>query len=392
MRRHTWALALAALQYPLTPIDAQEPLGGRGGWQAAPLYEQWHFDEGSEERVRSAWQWSFPMVAVATIGRVTVDAYGAYAVGEVERRDLLGGTVTGRLSGLTDVKLRAVTRLEGDAVLLTAGINIPTGKRELSQEELGALRVLGSPVLRFATPGYGNGPSGTLGLVLARRVGEWSLGFGAAAEMRGSYAPLDAAQFGFANLDLDPGEAFRISLGGDRLVGSGAMSLSASATIYTKDKLSGEAIGSGTPLDATVKLGPAFTAEWRMRLAARSFRALDLFVYDRYRTKQEGVTGTKTSGTSANELEVGARGEVALGQKVGLAIGLDGRHHTGLEADPSLSTAGILAGGMMLGLSVRAGAVTMTPFVRGTLGRIDNHSSTFSANGWGAGLTIGSRF
>jgi hypothetical protein len=386
------ALAFAAWLPPLVAAPAQEPLGGRGGWQLVPFYEHWRFDDGSVERARSAWQWSFPVVGVATLGRVTVDAYAAYAVGEVEAEDLLGATTHARLSGMTDLKLRAVTRLVGDRLLLTAGVNVPTGARELEQEELGALRVLGSPILRFATPAFGTGPSGTLGVVVARPVGEWSVGFGAAAEVRGSYAPVDAAQFGFGDLDLDPGEAFRISLGADRLVGQSAMSVSASATIYTSDELSGEAIGVGTPLRATVRLGPAFTAEWRMRVAARGFRALDLFVHDRYRTRQEGITGTKENGTSANELDVGARGEIALGRRLGLTVGLDGRHHTGLEADRAMTTAGIVAGGMMLGLSVRTGAVTVLPFVRGTVGRIDNHVDTFSANGWGAGLTLGSRF
>jgi hypothetical protein len=97
-------------------------------------------------------------------------------------------------------------------------------------------------------------------------------------------------------------------------------------------------------------------------------------------------------GTSGNELEIGARGEIALGARMGLSIGIDGRHHTGLEADRTMATAGILAGGLMLGLPVRAGALTLMPFARATVGRIDNHADTFSANGWGAGLTLGARF
>jgi hypothetical protein len=176
-----------AIALPQTPLGAQEPLGGRGGWQVTPIYEHWSFDEGSEERARGAWQWSFPVVGVATVGAVTLDAYAAYAVGEVEGRDLLGAATRARLSGITDVKVRAVARLAGDAVLLTVGVNVPTGKRELDQEELVALRVLGSPVLRLATPAYGIGPSGTLGLVYTRRAGEWAVGVGASAELRGGF-------------------------------------------------------------------------------------------------------------------------------------------------------------------------------------------------------------
>jgi hypothetical protein len=370
---------------------AQEPLGGRGGWQVAPVYEHWRFDEGSEEGATSAWQWSIPVVGVATLGRVTLDGYVAYAQGEVERRDPLGVRSSARLSGVTDVKLRAVTRLSGDALLLTAGVNLPTGTRELDQEGLRALRVLGSPVLHFATPAYGAGPSGTLGLVYARRAGEWALGVGASAEVRGSYAPLDAARFGFAALDLDPGEAFRFSIGADRLVGAHAMSLSASGTIYSEDELTGTVVGFPTSR-ASVRLGPAFTAEWRMRLAVSGFRALDLFVYDRYRTRQEGVTGSRAAGTSANELEIGARGEIPMSSRAALAVGVDGRHHTGLEADRSMVTAGIRAAGATLGVSVRARSLMVMPFVRGALARIDNHASTFSANSWSAGLTLGSRF
>jgi hypothetical protein len=377
--------------------QAEIPLGGRAtwGWRVGPAFEHWSFgccsDSSAGGSVKAASEWTVPVVALVPIGRnVTIDAYAAWMRGTVTLRDAPAGSPQAlHVSGLTDTKLRASVRLGGDALLATFGVSLPTGKTSLDAEALAALQVIGAPALRMQTPALGTGWGGTSGLVYTRRIGAWSWGVGGSYEYRGKYSPAQAASLGLGSGDVElrPGQAFRLSLGADGLVGQSAMSVSVSSTFFTQDRMT--LPGSG-PAPDPVTLGPMFTGEWQLRAASSLFRELNVYAFDRYRTKYSR-SGATVDGTDGNELELGARGLVPLSPTLALVTGARARHYTGLSVDNTLATAASASGGIQVGLAWTTGAVVVSPVLGADIGRIKTGNESLSTHKLEAMFTINPR-
>jgi len=316
-----------------------------------------------------------------------VDVYTAWMHGDVTLR--APGAPSHTLDGLTDTYVRGAMRLAGDALLATVGVNVPTGTTTLDPEQLGVLEVLGTPALRYQTPVLGTGWGGTTGLVYTRRAGTWSWGLGASYEYRGQYSPAQAQALGLGpgTFDLRPGQAIRVSLGTDGLVGQRAMSMSVASTFYTQDRVGLSA--GGTP-PQPITLGPMFTGEWQLRAGGGAFRELSVFAFDRYRM-QYSRGGARVAGTDGNELDLGATGTVPLGPRTAFVAGLTGRWHTGLSVDASLPTAGIVAGGADVGVTWQTGPLELHPALGGELGRLDTGPSTLSVAKLQLSFTISAR-
>ena len=391
--RRAWVTA-AVLAFALTvpAARAQAPLGGIWGAQTGATFEQWHFAcctdaTNTATSIKSASEWTVPITAYVPVGPVALDVYTAYMHGTVTLRG--AGAPTQTLDGFTDTYVRGAIRLAGDALLATVGVNVPTGRTTLNTEQLGVLEVLGTPALRYQTPVLGTGWGGTTGLVYTMRAGTWSWGFGASYEYRGQYSPAQAQALGLGSGDFDlrPGQAIRLSVGTDGLVGQSAMSASLASTFYTQDRVALTA--GGTPPEP-ITLGPMVTGEWQLRAAAGPFRELTVFAFDRYRTKYSRG-GARVDGTDGNELDLGATGSIPLGARTAFVAGLRGRWHTGLSVDTSLPTAGIVTGGADVGFAWQTGPLELHPAVGGELGRLDTGPSMVSVNKLEASFTISAR-
>ncbi|HEY7878664.1 MAG TPA: hypothetical protein VIC55_10585, partial [Gemmatimonadaceae bacterium] len=382
------AVLMALAAGATTALPAQIPLGGGMGAQTGVTFEQWRFGCCSaatpETSVRQASEWTVPITADVSLGRVSIDAYAAWMRGEVTLRG--PDQPTYHLDGVTDTYLRAGVHLAGDALLLTVGANVPTGKTTLDGGELNVLDVVGAPALRYQTPVLGTGWGGTTGLVYTARAGEWSWGFGASYEYRGQYSPAQAAALGLGtgDFDLRPGQAIRVSVGSDGLVGQSAMTMSLASTFYTQDRVALSA--GGTPPEP-LTLGPMFTAQWQLRAAAGAFRELSVYAFDRYRMSYHR-DGQTVAGTNGNELEFGTTGRIPMGRSLGFVASLRGRYHTGLSIDASLPTAGIVAAGGDVGFAWDAGRFELRPTVGGEFGRLDTGLSRFDVHKLEAALTI----
>lgn len=392
--RRALAVAAGAVMLAVVPsaARAQASLGGTLGGQTGVTFEQWHFGcctgaTSGSTSIKDASEWTVPITAFVPVGPVAFDVYTAWMHGSVTSRG--AGAPTQSLNGLTDTYLRGAVHVAGDALLATVGVNVPTGKTTLTTDQLGALEVLGAPALRYQTPVLGTGWGGTAGLVYTMHAGTWSWGFGTSYEYRGQYSPAQAQALGLGSGDFDlrPGQAIRLSLGTDGLVGQSDMSMSLASTFYTEDHVALTA--GGTP-PQPITLGPMFTGEWQLRAAAGGIRDLTVFAFDRYRMQYER-DGTRVPGTDGNELEIGAGGSVPLGARTAFVVGVRGRWHTGLSVDTSLPTAGIVSGGGDIGLSWLAGPFAFHPAIGGELGRLDTGPSTISVNKLEASFTISAR-
>lgn len=383
---------LTAMGVLAPTLAAQAPLGGQAGWQLSPSYAIWHFgcctDATDAASIKWASQWTIPIVAAIPEGRnVTIDIASGWMTSDVALRT--GSTPTLHLSGPTDTKVRAALRFGGDALLATFGLNIPTGATNLDAEELSVQRVVGAPQLRFDSPALGTGLGGTAGLVYTRQIGSWSWGLGTSYEYRGEYTPAQAIALGLGTgiVGLRPGQAVRISIGTDGLVGQSAMSVSLASTIYTKDRIT--TTGGATPLEP-ITLGPMFTGEWRLRTTAPLFRELSFYAFDRYRTAYHRG-GAAVTGTSGNEAEVGAQGLIPVSPSFAFVAGLRGRHFTGLSIDNTLGTAGATLGGGNVGVQWRVGDVALQPAIGAEFGRINTGVQNVNAHELYGSFTITSR-
>jgi hypothetical protein len=394
------ALAATLVVAAVGDLGAQGRLVGYRSSSVSVLYEHWSFSQplpqptpGNETTVLvdNASEISFPVAVTVPLGENwSVDVATAFSSGRVvlAAADTLLDVSRYTLNGIADTRLRATGKLS-PMVSLTFGLNIPTGKTSLDAEEYNAFRVLAAPALSFQIPRLGSGVSGTAGVVLSRQLGPvWAGALGVSYEVRGSYdaGTLVAA---LASSDYSPGDALRISAGLDGLVGQHGMTLGLSADIYpTNDVVSNASIAT--------RLGPVLTADWQLRVATTRFRELTLYAVDRYRTRyRSGLPESLVSVTqsSGNYLDAGVRSVLGAGPATGVLAAVNFRHQTGLKADDTFATAGMVSGALTLGLIRElGGGYVAQPFVRGQIGQLKTGTASSTGTGVAAGLTVGLRF
>jgi hypothetical protein len=357
-------------------------------------------------RVRRAYQLTVPVTLAIPLGEAwTLDVTSVYSYGTVrfdsaDPRKGEGHTAT--LAGPSDVRLRASGRVAGDALILTLGANLPTGRKGLSTEQLTAVRVLAAPPLGLSTPPVGGGTSGTLGLLSARRVGSWGVAGGVSYELHDSYQPIRALAVGTAATDFRPGNVIRVSAGADGLVGRQRLSLSVAGDFFGVDRLQPGAVTTPTggttvaqPI-ARVRLGPVISSDVQLHLAAPRVREAVLWVSSRWRA-QFARDGVSVEGSSGEYLDGGLRTSVPMTPRTDLLLAVDGRWQSGLSFENALLTAASTSGGLTFGVTHRAGTVTIQPFARLQAGRVRTTEATrpqgsASIAGGSFGLTILSRF
>jgi hypothetical protein len=205
-------------------------------------------------------------------------------------------------------------------------------------------------------------------------------------EIRGQYTPLEARIAGVQSpADLHPGKTVRFSLGADRLVGRGRLSLLMAGDLYGTSRI--EIASGANPVARQYKLGPQFSGTALIDFGLPGFRSFSIVVADRYRTEYTGSDGTKAAGSSGNVLEGSFGFITGRDQAVGLSLRFDGRLDSGLEVDNTITTAAMTSGGVTLGLFVPVGYGAIHPFVRGQLGKLDTGPNSSTAIGAAAGIT-----
>jgi hypothetical protein len=189
--------------------------------------------------------------------------------------------------------------------------------------------------------------------------------------------------------DLNPGDAFHVSFGADRLIGQHRLSLLAAGDLYGEDEIT---LGSGSVAESSrYKLGPTYQGAMLLDLAIGGFREFGVAVQARHRTAFTGVDGVKAPGSSGTVFDAGVRTIVGRPRAVGIILRADAMVDSGLEFDNSLATAGatILAG--TVGLSIPTGSRSFEIVARLQTGQIDSGPEKTSALGLMLGATIGAR-
>lgn len=113
-----------------------------------------------------------------------------------------------RLVGLSDTWLRSTYSFYDDKLMVSGGIGLPTGKRDLSQDETMLATLLGNNVFKFQLPVFGQGFTASGGIMYAHPISErFVIGGGANFVLQGKYK--------YLKYDFDPGEQIGLNLGFD---------------------------------------------------------------------------------------------------------------------------------------------------------------------------------
>lgn len=401
-------VALSIVSAPATAI-AQERLVGQ---QSAGLglsvesmnfggkgLRQYNFIGLDSSRVLSLHQLSMPITTAWSLGdEWRVDVTALYASATVKYRDA-GSNLTERtatLSGVSDVRVRATGTLINDALVLTAGANLPTGHTSLTSSEFGVLRIMAAPALGLGSTPVGSGASGTMGLILARRAGPWALAMGGSYEYRGRYSPVAALVAGALSADFRPGGVIRASITGDRTVGAHRLSVAFAADVFSDDQLRTPTSGASSGVaNTTVKLGPVFSSDVQMLFAAPHFRQLLAYGSLRWRAPFNR-NGARVANSSGQYLDSGVRGAIALGPQRDLILAADTRLHSGLGVDEGLPTSGVASAGLTAGMEFRRGLFAIQPYARTQGGVLRQRgiagAPSQSFSGFSAGLVAVTRF
>jgi len=201
--------------------------------RVSPQFVQYRLTAESNGTERTLSQFALPVFVIVPVTRaLTVDIGTAYAATEVAGP---GGGST--LNGLTDTQLRGNLTLGADFIVLTAGLNLPTGRETARVSEIPAATEIGSDFLTFPISTLGAGFGGTGGLAVARSLGVWNLGVGASIRYSVEYEPFEIAPD--STLRFQPGNEYRARVGIDRTIGNGRLALGFTYSTFGNDVAGG---------------------------------------------------------------------------------------------------------------------------------------------------------
>jgi hypothetical protein len=117
------------------------------------------------------------------------------------------------LGGLSDIKLGGHYLTLNDEVLITFGLNLPTGKSALASDEIPVASVISLPAFEMQVPSLGQGLDLQLGLNTAWEWGDFIVGYGISYILKGPFSV-----FKDADQKYNPGNEVTITWGIQREV------------------------------------------------------------------------------------------------------------------------------------------------------------------------------
>jgi hypothetical protein len=233
--RHTSRVSIlcAALAMMASPAHAQLPFDATA--RLAPQLVSYRIAAPVDERIT---EFAVPLFVAVPLGRsLVLDVGTAYAQTEV-----VSGAFKSSIDGLTDTQLRLSYTTRNENIVLTGGLNLPTGRATAQASELLAASRIGSDFLDFPISNMGTGFGVTAGIAFAHSFRNWSVGLGGSARRTGSYEPF---RLGDTTFRYQPGDEYRVRIGADRPVGAGQVMLGLSYSTFGADELGGSIYNTG---------------------------------------------------------------------------------------------------------------------------------------------------
>jgi hypothetical protein len=224
-------------------VIAASASGQSTGARISPQFVRYTLGDPSNNTISEL---AVPLFAVMPVSQLlTLDVGTAFASARLTNTS--GGQSTeSTISGLTDTQLRATLNLGTDMVVLTAGVNIPTGRSTVKPDEQGAAGLIGNDFLTFPISSMGSGFGGTGGVALARPMGSWNLGAGLSVRHSMPFDPYEDATG--AKLRYTPGNETRARLGLDHPYGTGRASVGVTYSKFSNDQIATSVYNTGDRL------------------------------------------------------------------------------------------------------------------------------------------------
>jgi hypothetical protein len=361
MTMHKLIAAAALCSTFAAPLAAQSIYDSNV--RGAPQFVQYQIKTPVNETIS---EFTLPVYVVIPVSSsFNFDVGTAYVSARVQPNGT-GTEQPSNVTGLTDTQIRANLSLGTDFVVLTAGLNIPTGKETAMQaEELAAFRI-GNDFLAFPISNLGTGFGATAGIAVARPLGEWNLGFGGSLRQSAAYQPF--VDNTGAQPRFQPGNEYRGRIGLDHPFGTGRVALGFTYSKFGNDDIGGSIYNTGDRYITQAGFNNVFGG------ANFLFNAWDL-----YRRSGTIFTGERTGPENIANVLVGL-GLRAMSGVIEPSVEL--RNWT----QENLSTS--MLGTIGLRYSVDAGGFAITPSAGYTFGRFASVDGTADLGGFRAALAI----
>ena len=350
-----WAGAVA-----VAPTLGAQALAERSAL-LAPQVVTYRFDTPDDRRIT---QLAVPIAFAMPVGeRLSIDLATAYTSVRLEATGM-----SSAIDGLTDTQLRASYGFGTDNVVLTAGVNLPTGQSTVNLEREGAAAgQIGNDFLAFPISNMGTGFAGTGGIAVARTAGAWNVGAGASFRRAVAYDAFTSTAIG--TVRFQPGDEYRLRLGADRALGDGAVTVGATYIAFGPDADGFTTYSSG---DRVLAQGG-----WSRPIGKATLR---VSAWDLYRMSGQSVVDTAAPAENIANLAV------AAGFRVGrqtIEPNVELRRWTRDGA-----TAGTLG---LLGVRGRVGRgrLSASPSIALATGTLSPEGvASLGIGGWRAGVTV----
>ncbi|MGQ9610157.1 MAG: hypothetical protein ACUVWN_12695 [bacterium] len=187
-------------------------------------YRSW--EKSSKDSSIKISQFSSPSIIKVPISRnLAVDFTGSFVLSKAENNEL---------SGLSDIKTRAVIMLFNDSVMLSAGAGIPNGKSNMDMEEVAASELLSEKIMGFRYNKLGEGLDFNIAGGFAQAFGPLTFGAGAGYLIKGEYKYIEDR-----DMKYKPGDQANITSGFDLLLEPILLRSDVTYTTYQIDKNDG---------------------------------------------------------------------------------------------------------------------------------------------------------
>lgn len=359
-------LAMLALIASAMPLAAQSPLDA--SVRTGPQFVSYRLGAPVGRTIE---QLAIPVAAVIPFGsRFFVDIATAYASTTAS-----GGSPDSRISGLTDTQLRATWTSGNDALVLTAGVNIPTGHSTVEADQIEAAGRIGSDFLAFPISNMGTGLAATAGLGVAQPLGNWNVGAGLSLRHSQEYEPFDV---GGQRPRFQPGDELRLRIGADRALASGRLALGATYSAFGNDQA-----GS-----FTYNTGDRWVAQtgYSRRIAGAE---VGISAWNLLRTSGRRAVTEDSSATTPweNIASVGlSAGFTAGGMQLEPSVELRHWSRGENEAEPDGSIGQVATVGLRTRFSLAG--LDAIPSVSFTGGGVETIAGRASVSGWRGGIVL----
>lgn len=211
--------------------------------------------EGVDKRTIE--QASVPLALVLQLHRrLSVDVTSAFAYTRVLEQD----STLSEISGATDTQVRANIQILMDHLVLTLGVNAPSGQYQVTSEQMMAAGAIGNDFLFFPISSMGNGPSGTAGAALAFELFNWNLGFGGSMRKAMEFEPYEV---GSPTVRYQPGDETRFRITAERALWIGTGSFGLTMSSFGDDQLDSTTYSTGDRVISSAAWNIPF---WRANL------------------------------------------------------------------------------------------------------------------------------